>query len=232
MNFKFLITIIILFFASLIINAQDNSCSFVYNWVDKTLGGENLSINNGKIHTNYDLTLNNENRYLESINFVKGELNYENQNYYNLNLKYDIYNDELILNPSNESEYIKINLIKDNIAFFSLFGKKFVQIKDIQFNGFYQEIQTGKNGVFFIKHLKEKKEILNDNKVYSKYFYKNEYLIFHENKYLKINSKKDLIKIYSNNKSQINDFYESKGNLKKENELKFMENLFRYINNF
>lgn len=232
MKFKTLILKIVLVVIPLQSKAQNIDDFYVQNWFDNTLGSENLSINNGKIHTNYDFTLNNESRYFEYKDFVKGNVNYDNQNYYDLNLKYDIYNDELVLNPANENEYIKINLIKENIINFIIQNKKFVQIKSIQLNGFYEESLIGKNFVFYIKHYKEKKEILKDNRAYSSYFYKTRYYLFHDNKYKEIISKKDLIKTYPKNKSQINDFYDSNRNLKKENQLKFMKNLFQYINNF
>ncbi|WP_394759788.1 hypothetical protein [Flavobacterium sp.] len=231
-----LLLIILFFFSAVnIVLAQDNNNESVYNWFDETIGKENLALNNGVLHKNYDRTLNNQNRYFTSNDFTIGTLNYDNQDYFKVNMKYDIYEDELILNPSEESNYININLIKESVKYFILNKKKFINLNNqlpTEFlDGYYEENLIGKYFIFYIKHYKEKKELLKDNGAFIEYFYKNSFLILKDNKYIKINQKKEIIKLFPSIKKEIDDFYLLNRNLKKENEIKFMENLITYINN-
>ncbi|MFM9988209.1 hypothetical protein [Flavobacterium sp.] len=228
--------IILCFFSSIdILFAQKNNNEALYNWFDSVISKENLAINNGPLHMNYDRTLNGQNRYLTSNNFTVGSLNYDNQDYFNVNIKYDIYQDELILKPSDESDYISINLIKENIKKFKIHDKNFVNLDNILptkfLEGYYEENLVGKSFIFYIKHYKENKELLKDNGVFIEYFYKNKYIIFHKNKFNTINNKSEIVKQFPDQKSKINDFYDLNKDLKKENELRFMETLMKYINN-
>ena len=212
--------------------AQTNNSNLVYNFHDHSIGAENLSLNNGKIHTNYDITLNNENRYLETSNFVTGNLNYNNQDYFNQKLKYDILKDELVFSPTNESEYIKVNVIKENICSFFIYNKKFIRLNDKEFNGFFEEHFAGVDKTLYIKHYKEAQDLIKNTKVYSQYFYKQKYILEYKNVFIEINSRRSVVKIFPEYESKINDFFESNDKLKKENETKFMENLIKFINNF
>lgn len=218
-----------------IVSAQSNNNESVYNWFDKTIGKENLGVNNGAIHTNYNLRLNDQNRYLDSNKFIIGNVNYDAQDYFDVNLKYDIYNDELILKPYGESDYISITLAKEKVKAFTIYNTKFVNLNlelPLEFSkGYYEENLMGKSFVFYIKHYKIKEEILKGNSVFTNYFYINKFILFSENKFNKINSKSDILKLFPDYKREITNFYKTYKDLKKQNELKFTKNLMIYINN-
>ena len=228
--------VILCFFGKFsVLFAQKNDNESLYNWFDKTIGKENLSINNGTIHTNYDRTLNGQHRYFNSNQFTIGNLNYDNQNYFDVNLKYDIYNDELILKPNGESGYINVNLTKDRVKTFKIHNTQFVnlnsQLPQDFLKGYYEENLVGKSFVFYIKHYKDKTEILKEHGAYYEYYDKTEFIAFVGNKFEKINSKNEIVKLFPSYKNEINEFYTMYRNLKKEKESKFMENIMTYINN-
>lgn len=217
---------------------QNNDDKSLYNWFDNALGKENSEVNNGAIHLNYDKTLNNESRYFGDTNvFANGSVNYENQDYFDVNLKYDILNDDLVFNPKSiESNYIGINLNKEKIKSFSINKKNFVNLStptlppDIS-KGFYEESVVGKSFTFYIKHYKTRSESIKDYGVFAKYTYKTEFILFFKNKFERINSKKSIVNQFPEYKKKINDFYTMNDYLEKENRIKFMENLMIYINN-
>lgn len=218
------------------IHSQSSNKTAVYNWFDKTINNESLPINNGKLHTNFDKIIGTSDRYYNSDKFISGSLGYSEQEYFDVQLKYDIYKDELILKSPGEG-MIEINLIKENIQYFKLYDKRFFNLtidKPVVLNvrgGFYEENLIGKNFIFYIKHYKEKKEILKGSEFFIDYYYKNEFILFTEGKYTVINAKNELLKLFPNEKNKINDYYLMNRNLRKENEVRFMENLMRYINN-
>nr|WP_294787321.1 hypothetical protein [uncultured Flavobacterium sp.] len=224
-----------IFFTIYNLHSQSSNQASVYNWFDNTVKKENLPINNGKLHTNFDKLLGKVDRYYISDKFSHGNLGYENQEYFDTDLKYDIYKDELILKSEGDG-LIEINLIKENVQYFKLYDRKFVNLNSDKLlpanlrSGYYEENQVGKNFIFYIKHYKDKKEIIKGTENFIDYYYKNQFVLFINGKYNLVNSKSELIKLFPNEKNKINDFYLLNRNLKSENEPRFMENLMRYIN--
>lgn len=210
----------------------------LYNWFDAKTSKENLPISNGTLHVNYDRTINNGNRYLFSDKFSKGIVNYNDQNYYDVNLKYDIYKDALVLNPYKDSDNIGINMIKEKTAGFTLQGRTFVNLNlngklpSDFYTGFYEENLIGKGFIFYIKYRKEAKEIIESKFVSIDYIFKTEFILYYKNSFIKLHSKRDLTQLFPDYKTKIDDFYQMNRALETANEVQFMENLMRYVNSF
>lgn len=214
--------------------SQTNDDIIVYNWFDKNLGLESLDFKNGLAHLNFDKTATNQNRYLTD-EFKKGSINYNEQIYFDLFLKYDIYSDELVLRPYDEANTTKINLIKDNIKSFIIGNEKFTNVKELNTSifkgGYYEEVLIKNNITLYIKYYKEKKKSTKDEINLIDYVPKYEFILFKENKYNLISEKKEIITLFPDDKRKINDFYLMNRDLRKENPSLFMKNLIRYINN-
>lgn len=214
--------------------SQTNDDIIVYNWFDKNLGLESLDFKNGLAHLNFDKTATNQNRYLTD-EFKKGSINYNEQIYFDLFLKYDIYSDELVLRPYDEANTTKINLIKDNIKSFIIGNEKFTNLKELNTSifkgGYYEEVLIKNNITLYIKYYKEKKKSTKDEINLIDYVPKYEFILFKENKYNLISEKKEIITLFPDDKRKINDFYLMNRDLRKENPYLFMKNLIKYINN-
>jgi hypothetical protein len=216
------------------IHSQTGQEIFTYNWFDKNLGVESLDYENGPAHLNFDKTATDQNRYYIADVFKNGSINYNGQNYYDLYLKYDISADELILRPYDESNNIKINLIKENVASFKINNEKFINLKEVPSiaykTGYYEEVLLGKNTILYIKYYKEKNNVMKDNIFLIAYKQKNDFILLKEEKFNLIHDKKEIIKLYPESKKKINDFYFKNGNLKKDDPALFMKSLMKYIN--
>lgn len=218
------------------LNAQNQSEeSTLLQQNDKLIGIDNLSFTNGTIHINYDITKNKENhRYLVSNEYVKGTFSYKNQQYYDVLLNYDIYEDQLICIPNAENNYIKLNLIKNNIDNFTLNNKNFKNLNINQKNnsilGFYEEKKITTSIIVYIKHTKEKKEIFQDQKIISEFSLTKKYIINLNNEFFKINTEKDFHLIFPTKKNEINTFYKEYEYLEKLNKEEFIIKLIKTIN--
>lgn len=214
---------------------QNNNDAKIYNWFDKNVGIESLELINGTGHSNFDKTAKDQNRYYKTDKFTKGSVNFNNQDYYNLELKYDIYFDEVVLRPFAETDYIQVNLLKDKIVSFKIEDQIFANLKQIPKNfkgGYYEEIILGSNSALYIKYYKEKKEIVKDNFFLTEYNQMYDFVLFKDNQFILINDKNEIIKSYPNQKSKINDFYSMDKKLRKDDPASFMKKLMKYINNF
>lgn len=214
---------------------QSNNEVVTYNWFDKNLGKESLDFNNGNGHLNFDSTINDHHRYYNTDEFKNGNIIYEGQNYFNLDLKYDIFNDQLVLRPYIESYYIQITLLKEKVDSFKIDNEKFVNLKEIPTNfksGYYEEVRIGNNTILYIKYSKAQEKVIKDFSILIDYIPYFDYILLKENKFTLINDKKEIIKLYPDQKRKINDFFLMSKDLRKTNQVLFMKNLIKYINNF
>lgn len=218
------------------IHSQTNNDVNIYNWFDKTVGKDNLDLNNGTPHINPYRTIGDSHLYL--INkYEIGKINYEGQKYYEVKLKYDIYRDILVLNPYGESENIGINLIQNKVESFTVQDKNFVKIdKKIETvpeltTGYYEESKIAPGFTFYIKHHKDLQKTVLENGVFYTFKESNSFFIDLKNNISVIKGKNDIIKLFPEQKKQINGFYLMNRELQKSDLNQFMKNLMKYISN-
>lgn len=225
-----------LFLNILNIHSQTSNDVAIYNWFDKTVGKENLDIINGIPHTNPFRTNGETNLYYLN-QYESGTLNYEGQTYYNVKLKYDIYRDILVLNPYGESENIGVNVITTKVQSFSIKDKNFVNIdkKDplvTEFTpGYYEENKISPDFIFYIKHHKNQLKSVSEGVLLYSYEENTSFFLDLNGKIYSIKSKNDIIKLFPEQKKQINGFYLMNRELRKSDLNQFMRNLMKYINN-
>ncbi len=218
------------------LSAQINNDQSIYNWFDTKVGKENLDLNNGTPHLNPYKTVGDNNMYYISDKFSKGDVRYDNQTYYDVNLKYDIFKDELILNPFGESENIAIVLIQQKIESFTINDTKFVKIEKKENNlpefstGYYEEKKLATDFIFYIKYHKDIQKGINDNGVFYSFKENDSFFIDLKNKTYQIKSKNDIIRLFPEQKKQINAFYFMNTEIQKSDLNEFMKKLMKYIN--
>ncbi len=220
------------------IYCQANSETSLYNWFDNKIGKENLGINNGTLHINSYLPFYKSDSYYMSDEFTSGDVSYDGQFYYDVKLKYDIYKDILILKPNGEYNYMGLILIKEKTDSFSINGKNFINlnfkkvIRPEFINGYYELILSSEKFIFYIKHHKDINKIIIDTTIFNEFEENNEFVLNYKDKFFQINSKKDLINLFPEDKNKINEYYFLNKEKEKLNRTQFMENLMIYINNF
>ena len=203
---------------------------------DQIIGKENLDINNGTFHTNEFRVINNKHRYYPSEKFEKGDVTYNNQQYFDIDIKYDLYKDILVYRPQ-DSDFLSINLISEKISTFKLNNKNFVYLNSLNFplndvkSGLYEKCVNGKTFIFYIKHKRDKREVFKETTAFNEFENNYEYYLEKNGALYKINAKKDLVKLFPDFKRQINDFYSAFKPLEKENKPLFYEKLMIYLNN-
>lgn len=225
-----------LFLNIYVIHSQTNNDVNVYNWFDKTVGKDNLDLNNGVPHTNPYKAIGDSHLYL--INkYEIGKINFDGQKYYDVKLKYDVYRDILVLNPYGESENIGINLNQSKISSFSILDKNFVKIEKKNETvpefvpGYYEESNIAADFTFYIKHHKDIQKTVLESGIFYSFKENNSFFIDFKNTIYPIKGKNDIIKLFPEQKKQINGFYLLNRELKKSDQDQFMKNLMKYISN-
>ncbi len=194
-------------------------------WFDSIIGQRNLHIDQGEIYYEKYRTLNNNHHFLFDNKFIKGKLKYNNQIYDDVLMKYDIYQDNLILKISSETEIFPIILNKELTSFFEIRNKSFYN-----FNlGFYEVIYKTKN-ITLVKKYFSKKETIQKKFIYSNFTHEEELFILKNNKFFSVKTKKHFYKIFPNQKKIVDNFFKINKRKNKNISLSFILNLLKKLN--
>jgi hypothetical protein len=220
------------------IHSQTNSDILLYTKFDSIVGKENLGINNGTLHTNPYRTISQNQRYFIKDEFSIGQLSFNDQIYYNIRLKYDLLEDQIIFKHLGQTDNLSINLNRGKTNYFIIKNKKFINfnldpsIKLDILKGFFEENYIGNEISLYIKHFKERKETNQSDGIYNEYINHNIFIIKYKKLYYKIETKKDIKKLLPEYSKTINDYYNINRKLENIDKLQFIEGLVRYINNY
>jgi hypothetical protein len=208
-NFKNFIVIII-FFKGFFLFAQEEN---LYTWFDQKVGLENSSLYNGIEFIDVYKLEDNEHRFFEIDSFVVGSIKYENQNYKNVFLKYDLYEDQLIVKIENKNEGAnQILLFNEKIERFTIDDSQFEKINNLDTteeipSGFFQLLANNNHIQLYRINHKKLKKVIKNNFVYYKFIeVKPEYFILTKGEFFKIKKKRDLISMYPEHKKELSDF--------------------------
>jgi hypothetical protein len=225
------------------IYSQENSEISLFSKFDSIVGEKNIGINNGTRHINYYRTLDKSHSYYLTDKFSIGEAFYNDQYYHDIELKYDVNNDQLVLKPMDEYNYLGIILSKEKTASFTINKKKFVNLSydnpsvPEYINGYYEEIIIGNTLILYIKNLKTRKKIIDNKQIsdvdervtYDLFTDKNTYYIKYNNIFYTINSKKEIITVFPDKKKGIKEYYSKNSELEQSNKVSFLENILKHI---
>lgn len=233
---KLIITILI--FYACVSNAQDNS-SFYYNVFDNIVGIENTDLYQGEIYIQKYRTINNKTPFYYSIDFLKGYVIYNGQPYHNLELKYDVFEDQVLLKLNSTKSVEKtIRLNWDYIDEFEVLGRKFVKLlpdstTNLNYYGFYENLLQFSSFSMLKKNRKTRVKKYNQNSIYYEFVdSKSDYILYYKNNYHLVNSKNQFIEIFPQLKKEITLFYRTKKKLRLNNLDDFMIALIKKADNF
>jgi hypothetical protein len=228
--------LIISFFLNVLhLHSQTNENISLSDYFDIAVGKDNLNINNGVVHSEPFRVMPKNNRYYID-EFNVGDISFEGEIYSNVNIKYDIHDDQVIYKQNGETNNLPITIIKDKVDFFTIKNKKFVNLKfeSIKFpkiiRGIYEENFAENDISLYIKHRKERIKALQADMVYYNYIYYTDFVIKYNNFFYTVQSEKDIKTIFPSYIKEINDFYKTNRKLEHSDKKQFMENLAKQIN--
>lgn len=214
-------------------NAQTNSKDKIYETYDAIVGYDNTGLYNGTEFTDLFLNTDGSFRYFNGFDYSKGSVTYNDQNYVDVSLKYDLLEDNLLAISDDNLSIFNIKLIPDFIEAFSIYNKNFVRLTDTNLkldgNGFFEAAYMGNELDLYIKHVKRKKEKAKRDAVQYKFKEDNFYMLKNAGKYYIVNSVKDYRKSLPAKEEEIREFYKTYRTLYKSNPEMFFVNLTKYL---
>jgi hypothetical protein len=165
---------------------------------------ENQLLYNGRIWKNIYFNVEGD-QFLFSETFMPGSVVIRGNLFPDISIMYDICNDEILI-PFNKGGIIQIN--KQMIDSFSVqFQSKkylFTKIKIDSLDGYVHILYKGKTALY-VRYTK-KIEKLADQGKYDKFYQENRTLFVKDNKVYQLTGKRDLLKIFQEDKEAVNAF--------------------------
>ena len=207
-----------------------------YQWFDRIVGEGNNSLYNGNTHLEQYRTEDGNHKFFLMNEYVQADILYDNQAYYGVDMKYDLYEDHVIARLPNQSSYLFVRLIPDKIHSFLINGRRFINYRfltdtDTQSSSkFYELLFKSSNITLLKKEYKVRSEYINDKQLYSKFSSRNYYAIVYDNSYKIVKSRKDFTRLFPSYKKQISAFFRTNRKLYKSSKDIFYKNLVEDIN--
>lgn len=229
--------IIFLFANSVSIQGQtkDDQMNY-YNWFDSQVGIENTGLYNGIRYKELYRVWNGKHKFYKSSEFTKGKIVYQNQAYSDIELKYDLFDDQLLINLETKTGNSIFLLIKEFVDSFTINNIKFVNLFDHKVNnssnsiqGFYEIAFSSPNLSLYKKHSKFIIKHYNKKVVLSEFKTKETFYFYFNGDYYLINSKGDATKAFPIYKKEINTFYSKNKFLLKSNYDLFLRQLSKQL---
>lgn len=200
-----------------------------YSWFDEAVGATNTGLYNGVEYIEQHRNINENHKFFLSRDFLPGTLYYDGQPYFSQLLKYNVF-DEVLIVKAKESLF---QLINNKVDGFEIGGHRFINVKTEthpRVQGFYEVLLENEQVMVLKRHSKYINE-LRDRK-FVHYEFKpenNDYEIKYNDEYYEISSRRDVMKIFPGLKKEIRDLYSSERALRKANSDEFMIRLFKEI---
>jgi hypothetical protein len=167
---------------------------------------ENQILYNGRIWRNLYSRIQ-EDQFLFSRDFIQGSLTIGGETFKGIQLKYDIFKDEL-LTPV-EDGIIQLN--KEMIDSFSLTYNnrdyKFIKMREDSVStskSYFEILYEGKSSLY-VKHLKKIEKMAVEGK-YDKFYQVNRIYLVKGNKFITVTRKSDFLKVLEDKKTQVREF--------------------------
>ncbi len=224
---KMLSTIFLLLTTSVLYSQDKNIDNLFYSSFDNIIGQRNTKLSYGFVFKEkYRKRFKDNHNFFLNDQFKKGNIHYRGELFYNIGLKYDLVEDLLILKISNNEQLISVIPEKKNVLYFLLDNLKFVHTKKL---GFLEEVIETKNFSIFKKHKKNVKENKDEKFIYHTFKQITQHFILYKKNYYSIESKRDFIRIFPNQKKAINKFFKSNKFLLKNDYKNFIVKLINQL---
>lgn len=202
-----------LIFCLMAVSAQDSMENGPYYlWFDNQVGIENTGLYEGLVYKELYRTLNENTQFYLAPDFLPGSVEYDGQPYINLLLKYNVYEDQVLIKVHDRLGGNTLQLIRNKVSRFTIDNRLFINVTDAPFgssiSGFYEVSYQNTTVKLFTKHTKKLFERKDRSSLYYEFLDgKKEHVVYYMRQYHPINNKRDLIEIFPGLKDQIDDFY-------------------------
>lgn len=205
------IFIVPLFFSMVAYGQGTKAIGPYYNWFDKMVGVENTGLYRGAEYMEQYRTINDKHKFFGSPLFKEGSIVYGGEPYFKVPMKYDLNEDQVLVNLDSKYGFSVFKLIQDQISDFTIEGHHFVRIdyKDkngSNISGFEEILVSNQYFTFFKKYKKIPLERAKQRGLYYEFKSNDRYSLIYRDIYYEVRNRNDIKKILPSYKKEINGY--------------------------
>ncbi|SHG26869.1 hypothetical protein [Flagellimonas flava] len=214
---------------------QDSSEIAYYNYFDQKIGVENTGLYQGVVYAEKYRTINELTQFFKTRDFLPGSVCYDGQCYYDLDLRYDVFEDQVLLKLISKAGGGTLKLFKDKIGSFEIDGHQFIRLdqKDatgLNAYGFYEIAYDGPRFTLYSKPTKKNFQRKDRRSLYYEFpDGPTEHVLLYNGNYHIVNSKKEQVQVFPDLKKDIDKFYNLARRLRKSDPNGFHVGLMKRI---
>lgn len=151
-------------------------------------------------------------RFYETDAYRTGDVKYNNQMYFNIPLRYDLYEDQLIVKIENSRGTNEILLLKEQVESFRIGSAHFEKLEAAKIGnnitaGYYQVLTENENFKLYKKMHKRINQRIRDRRVlYEFNSSKPEYVVQTQDSFFELNRMRDLTSRYPEHRNELSNF--------------------------
>lgn len=202
-------------------------------WFDNQVGIENTRLLNGSAYSDRHRTINSKNKLYQG-SAQNGSVLYDGQWFPDLQMRYNIYDDVLIVQMESSMGVNIIQLVKEKVAKFSLSGANFINVSPTpsapQVNGFYELLWEDKNFSVLKKHARSIFEKRDRQVSYFEFEpIEGHFAFLYKDQPHLLRSRNNLVNIFPQYKNEIQAYYRTNRSELRSGPEMFYVNLFRKL---
>lgn len=170
-------------------------------------------------------------RYFETPDYQKGDIHYQGQDYYNINLRYDLVDDQVIVTSTGSLNFLDIQLIQEKVENFKIRDRHFIFQGDNKTleKGFYEVAYEDEDVVFLVKHSKSPNKKIGNGRMYFTFKEKESFFLKRGDAISKISNLREVKKFFRENSESIENFLDNNPQGSTENFRSYMTRLLEYL---
>jgi len=207
---------------------QSESFGSSYFWFDAIIGQTNSGIFKGVAYTNEFRIINERNQFYNKADFETGSVTYDGQPYLEVPLKYDAYNDQLLIR--NEALATTPIMIFDTeqVSDFKIGEDAFDFVETVssrgnELSGFFEILLRTDSLLLYKKHTKKLLKRTDEQRVYYEFKNKHFYVIRYRDDYFEVNRAKGLNGIFPDRRKSISAIRRRHALLRKSDQDAYMK---------
>ena len=207
--------VLIIFFNTLfftVSNAQKKeSQKEFYTFFDKVTGIQNSDLHYGKVYQEKHRVKSKKTKFFPEPDFVLGSIIFNGQPYFDILIKYNVHDDELLMLADKQFGGSILQLHKQQVHSFKIGTHFFINVNNAEVaRGFYEVAQESSVFSLLKKHRKSIKPILGEKLVFYEFEEEDkDYFLQYQNIYYTIVKVSDLISIFSKYEAELKSFEEN-----------------------
>lgn len=191
-----------------------------YAWYDGMVGQSNSGIFKGVAYDEEYRVITDRHQFFEKAEYVSGSVVFDEQSYFDLQLRYDVFNDDLLVLNAEVVGLPAIILEKEKVEVFQLGNHRFMNI-DLSYplqgklSGFAEVLVSNDSLSLYKKHHKRLLKRTDQKTLYSEFKSTASYYLGHENNFYRIKKATDLSTVFPEERKTIKQLHDTYASLKK-----------------